>query len=54
MSQTTPNQANAANKKAYHTPQLRKFGNVSELTFTNITNSSGNPDGGSLPAVYAS
>lgn len=35
MSQTTTEQANAAKKKPYHSPQLRKFGNVNELTTTN-------------------
>lgn len=53
MSQTT-NQPNTAKKKPYHTPQLQKFGNVSELTLTNVfgTNSAG--DGGTFPASYAS
>lgn len=54
MSQTTPNQATAANKKAYHTPQLRKFGKVSELTFTTGTNNATAYDGGTFPMAYTS
>jgi hypothetical protein len=53
MSQTTPNPVTAANKKAYHTPQLRKFGKISELTFSN-SSPSVNTDGGSFPNRYAS
>jgi hypothetical protein len=54
MSQTTPNQATAANKKAYHTPQLRKFGKVSELTFSNSTPSGSLDGGSSAPNLHAS
>jgi hypothetical protein len=54
--QTTTNQevttAKTATKKPYHTPQLRKLGNVSELTHTSTTGSGS--DGGSFPNFYTS
>lgn len=53
MSQTT-NQPNTAKKKPYHTPQLQKFGNVSELTLTNVFGTNPAGDGGTFPASYAS
>lgn len=34
MSATHSNQANLANNRPYHTPKLKKFGSVSELTLT--------------------
>ncbi|MEO1428191.1 MAG: lasso RiPP family leader peptide-containing protein [Cyanobacteria bacterium J06632_19] len=51
MSQINQNEAT----KAYHSPQLKKLGNVSEVTQA----SSGSPgdsfdSGGSFPSVYAS
>jgi hypothetical protein len=54
MPQTTKDQANTAKKKPYHTPQMQKFGNVSDLTSGNAY--SGNPtfDGGSWPTSYVS
>lgn len=54
MSQTTSNQANTANQKEYHTPKLRKFGNVSDLTLTNAPPPFSGNDGGSFPNFYAS
>ena len=54
MFQTTSNQGNTANQKEYHTPKLRKFGNVSDLTFT-ATNDFTKMDGGSCCLrIYAS
>ena len=52
MSQTNCNQATANNKKTYHSPQLRKFGKVSDLTLTNQTFIGS--DGGSGLNQYAS
>jgi hypothetical protein len=53
MSQTSTNNINSSSKKAYHTPQMQKFGNVSDLTLT--TNNVGNPaDGGTPNNVYIS
>lgn len=53
MSQMNQNEAT----KAYHSPQLKKLGNVSEVTQTN-SGSPGQPtDGGSFsnfPNIYAS
>lgn len=47
------NQATQA-KKPYHTPELKKFGSVSDLTLTNDAFAP-NPDGGSgFPNLYAS
>lgn len=47
MSQMNQNQAATENTKAYHRPQLKKLGNVSEVTQAN-SGSPGQPsDGGS-------
>ncbi len=55
MSQIDCNQVTANNKKTYHSPQLKKFGKVSELTLTNAPPAvaAGN-DGGSSPNFYVS
>lgn len=45
-------QAPATEKKAYHTPTLKTFGHISEVTKTN-SSGSGN-DGGGYPSSYAS
>jgi hypothetical protein len=57
MSQTTTNKeattaTTANNKKPYHSPQLKKLGDVSELTHT--TQSFSGSDGGSGLSQYAS
>lgn len=52
MSQTTHNEANTANQKEYHSPKLRKFGNVSELTLSNAFSGNPSSDGGSFPNSY--
>ncbi|MDB9371947.1 hypothetical protein [Nodularia sphaerocarpa] len=56
MSQISTNQSNSAEHKPYHTPELRKFGNIKDLTLTSSTLSptlAG--DGGSFsPNLYAS
>jgi hypothetical protein len=54
MSQASTNNINSSSKKAYHSPQLRKFGNVSELTLT--VNNPFNPGdgGGASPNIYVS
>ena len=55
MSQTTSNQANiTANKKPYHTPQLQKFGSVSDLTLTMPRPAPNLGDGGTFFNQYAS
>ncbi len=40
MSRVTNNQERPSNQKDYHSPKLRSFGKVSDLTLTN------NPGGG--------
>ncbi|MGD1912323.1 MAG: hypothetical protein ACFB2X_16145 [Rivularia sp. (in: cyanobacteria)] len=52
MSQIDCNQATANNKKTYHSPQLKKFGKVSELTLT--TQTFVGSDGGSGINQYSS
>lgn len=54
MPQTTKDQANTAKKKPYHTPQMQKFGNVSDLTSSNAFSSNATADGGSFPISYVS
>lgn len=54
MSLLSTNQSNSANHKPYHTPELRKFGNIKDLTLTSPT-ANGFADGGTvLPGIYAS
>lgn len=50
--QATTNQVTTTNKKPYHTPQLKKLGDVSDLTLT--TSSFSGSDGGSGINQYAS
>lgn len=45
MSQVPTKETNPPSKKAYHSPQLQKFGKVSELTLTSPPGS-GNDGGG--------
>ena len=55
MSQIDCNQATTNNKKKYHSPQLKKFGKVSELTLSNTAGDFSLPtDGGSFPGIYSS
>jgi hypothetical protein len=46
MSQVSTKETNSASKKAYHSPQLRKFGNVSDLTLTSPGTPADPKDGG--------
>lgn len=46
MSQASTNETNAPSKKAYHSPQLQKFGNVNDLTLANA--GTGGTDGGTF------
>lgn len=48
------NQNDPTSKKAYHRPQLKKFGNVNELTKTTSPNVGNGNDGGSFPNQYNS
>lgn len=52
MSQISTNESTNVNQKPYHTPQLRKFGNIEELTLT--TTSFVGSDGGSGISQYGS
>ncbi|MBE9198376.1 MULTISPECIES: hypothetical protein [unclassified Nodularia (in: cyanobacteria)] len=56
MSQISTNQSNSANHKPYHTPELRKFGNIKNLTLASPTFNIDGIDGGgsAFPNVYAS
>lgn len=54
MSQVSTNETNLPSKKAYHSPQFQKFGNVGDLTLSS-PGTFGDPlDGGGLPNTYVS
>ena len=44
----------SANKKPYHTPELKELGNVCDLTSTNSPPPFSGSDGGSFPTNYSS
>ncbi|MDJ1168795.1 hypothetical protein PMG71_05100 [Roseofilum sp. BLCC_M154] len=52
MSATDSNQANLANNRPYHTPKLKKFGSVSDLTLTSPFAGNSSFDGGAFPNSY--
>jgi len=54
MSQTSTKETNSSSKKAYHSPQLQKLGDVNELTLTNPGGFGDPLDGGGGINQYAS